>query len=66
MEMLWTIVSGSLLLAGSFFSITGGIGVIRLPDFYSRLHGAGVTDTMGAGLIIVGLMFQAGLTLATA
>jgi multicomponent Na+:H+ antiporter subunit G len=34
-----------------------------MPDFWTRTHAAGITDTMGAGLILVGLMFQAGLSL---
>ena len=53
------------LVSGSFFAVTGGIGLIRLPDFYCRIHGAGVTDTLGAGLVLLGLMFQAGFGLAT-
>lgn len=53
------------LIAGSFFSIVGGVGIIRLPEFFSRLHGGGVTDTLGAGLIVTGLMFQGGLSLVT-
>ena len=44
----------------------GGVGLLRLPDFYSRIHGGGVTDTLGAGLVITGLMLQGGLTLTTA
>ena len=40
------------------------VGIVRLPDFFSRLHGGGITDTLGAGLILVGLMFQAGFSLA--
>ena len=51
------------LVVGSLFAIIGGIGIVRLPDFYSRMHGAGITDTMGAGLVLVGLMFQGGMTL---
>ncbi len=47
------------LLAGSFFTLVGGIGVLRLPDFFTRMHGAGITDTLGAGLILTGLMLQA-------
>lgn len=54
-----------LLLLGGFFSIVGGIGIIRLPEFFSRMHGGGITDTLGAGLILAGLMFQSGLSLAT-
>ncbi len=49
-------VGWTLLIAGSIFSVIGGIGIVRFPDFYSRLHGGGITDTMGAGLILVGLM----------
>ncbi|WP_420634651.1 monovalent cation/H(+) antiporter subunit G [Candidatus Palauibacter sp.] len=50
-------VSNVLVLAGAAFAVIGGIGIVRLPDFYSRIHGAGITDTLGAGLILTGLMF---------
>lgn len=53
------------IASGSVFVIIGGIGLLRFPDFYSRIHAAGITDTMGAWLILVGLMFSAGLTLVT-
>jgi multicomponent Na+:H+ antiporter subunit G len=59
------LLSWICLLAGSFFCIVGGIGLVRLPDFYSRMHGSGITDTLGAGLVLVGLMIQGGLTLVT-
>jgi multicomponent Na+:H+ antiporter subunit G len=59
------ILTWIFLLAGSFFAIVGGIGVVRLPEFYSRLHGGGVTDTAGAGLIVIGLLFQGGWSLVT-
>lgn len=65
MEQWLDIVSGVLLAAGSFFIIVGAIGLIRLPDMFTRMHGAGVTDTLGAGLFIAGLMVQGGLTLTT-
>jgi len=54
------IISWLFLLSGSFFAIVGGIGIVRLPEFYSRLHGGGVTDTLGAALILIGLCFQIG------
>lgn len=54
-----------LLATGGFFCIVGCIGLVRLPDFYTRMHGASVTDTLGAGLILLGLMLMAGLTLVT-
>ena len=66
MQILVDILSWILLLGGSFFAIVGALGVIRMPDLFTRLHAAGITDTMGAGLILLGLMFQGGLTLVTA
>jgi multicomponent Na+:H+ antiporter subunit G len=57
------LLSWVLIVGGSLFAMIGGLGVLRLPDFYTRLHGASITDTAGAGLIILGLMLQAGLTL---
>lgn len=64
-ELVVDVMSWVCLLGGSFFAIVGGVGIVRLPDFFSRLHGGGVTDTMGAGLIMVGLMLQSGLALGT-
>jgi len=58
------LVSWVCLLTGSFFAISGGIGILRFPDFFTRMHATGVTDTLGAGLILVGLMFQAGWSAA--
>lgn len=54
----WTLIG-----TGSAFVIIGGIGLIRFPDLFTRFHAAGVTDTLGAGCIIAGLMIQAGFTL---
>ncbi len=59
------IITWVFLILGSFFAIVGGIGIVRLPEFYSRLHGGGITDTLGAGLIVTGLLFQGGLSLTT-
>lgn len=60
------IASAALMITGAVFVLAGAIGVIRLPDFYTRMHAAGVTDTLGAELIVIGLMLQAGFTLVTA
>ena len=57
------LVSWICLVIGSLFCLIGGIGMLRMPDFYTRGHAAGVTDTLGAGLILLGLMFQAGFGL---
>ena len=48
--------SALCLLAGSFLCLSGGVGVLRFPDFYTRMHAVGVTDTLGAGMILVGLI----------
>ena len=54
------LLSWTVLMAGCFFGITGGIGLLRFPDFYTRMHAAGITDTLCAALILLGLMLQAG------
>lgn len=66
MSVLLDMTSWACLAAGGGFCIIGAAGLIRMPDFYTRMHAASVTDTLGAGLILVGLMLQAGLTLVTA
>lgn len=65
MEVFLDVLSWIFLISGSFFAMVGGIGVLRMPDLFTRLHASGVTDTMGAGLILTGLMFQGGLSLVT-
>ncbi len=58
--MAWNdVVTTVFLFVGVFFALTGALGVLRMPDFYSRLHPAGKSDTLAQGLILVGLMFQA-------
>jgi multicomponent Na+:H+ antiporter subunit G len=59
------IVSAVLIAIGSFFIVTGAIALLRLPDLYTRIHGASVIDTAGAGFLIAGLMLQAGFSLVT-
>ena len=54
--------SWALLLGGSCFVVIGSIGINRFPDFFTRLHAASLTDTLGITLIIGGLMLQAGAT----
>ena len=51
------------LAAGGFFCVTGALGLVRMPDFYTRMHAASVIETLGAGLILLGLVLQAGFTL---
>ncbi|MBK7767918.1 MAG: monovalent cation/H(+) antiporter subunit G [Sulfuritalea sp.] len=63
MSALVDIVSALCLASGGFFCLVGGIGLLRMPDFYTRMHAGSVIETLGAGLILLGLMFQAGLSL---
>jgi multicomponent Na+:H+ antiporter subunit G len=65
MELAIDIIVWALLLSGGVFAIIGGIGILRMPDVYTRLHGAGITDTLGAGLILTGLAVHEGFTLVT-
>ena len=55
--------SWACLVAGGVFCVTGALGLVRMPDFYTRMHAASVIETLGAGLILLGLLLQAGLTL---
>ena len=53
-------LSWLLLLSGGAFCVLGGVGLLRLPDFYSRAHAGGLTDTLGSTLLLAGLALQAG------
>ena len=58
MSMLIEWLSAICLLAGGFLCITGGVGIVRMPDFFSRVHAAGVTETLAAPLLLFGLLLQ--------
>lgn len=58
MDIVVNMSSTLCLLLGSFLCLSGGVGIIRFPDFYTRMHAVGVTDTLGAGMILIGLMLQ--------
>jgi len=60
------VLSWACLLVGGAFCIVGAIGLLRMPDFYTRVHAASITDTIGFGLLLLGMMLQAGLSLVTA
>jgi multicomponent Na+:H+ antiporter subunit G len=59
------IASWLLLLSGSFFFVVGAIGMLRMPDFYTRMHASSVTETLGSGLMIAGMMLQSGFNQTT-
>jgi len=63
MDLVLDVLSWISIVAGLFFMIVGTIGVLRMPDVFTRLHAAGMTDTMGAGFLILGMALQAGLGL---
>ncbi len=54
-----------LLIFGAFLMLGGSIGMIRLPDFYSRTHATGKTDTFGIILVLTGLAVHEGPTLSS-
>jgi multicomponent Na+:H+ antiporter subunit G len=65
MSLVADILGWAFILAGSFFTVVGAFGLVRMPDLYTRLHASGVLDPFGVSLILIGLMFQAGFTLVT-
>ena len=58
MAIVLDILSWLCILAGAGLSITAGIGLLRLPDLFTRMHAAGIGDTLAAGLFVLGMAFQ--------
>ena len=58
-ELVLDVLSWGLFLIGGVLILAGALGLVRFPDFYTRLHAAGVTDTMGADLILLAMALQA-------
>jgi multicomponent Na+:H+ antiporter subunit G len=58
MEQVLEVVSGILLVIGALFTLTGAVGLLRFPDFYTRIHAGGITETVGAGFILLGLLLR--------
>ncbi|MCB1429979.1 MAG: monovalent cation/H(+) antiporter subunit G, partial [Nitratireductor sp.] len=50
MTIVATFLAGILIIVGSFFALTAALGLVRLPDVYSRMHAASKAGTMGSGL----------------
>lgn len=63
--MFIDVLSWIFLVCGGLLGVIGGIGIHRFPDFFTRLHAAGTTDTLCAALILLGLGLQAGVTLVS-
>ena len=64
-DLALDILSWILLTLGGVCVLIGGIGGLRLPNFYTRIHAASLTDTMATLLIFIGIILQAGFTLAS-
>ena len=58
-----SIASTILLLVGSVFTLIGSIGIVRMPEVFTRLHAAGITDTLGAAGVLLGVALKAGFSL---
>ena len=63
MAVVIDILSWAALLGGSFFYVVGAIGLNRMPDIFTRMHAVSVSETLGIGLLILGMVLQAGFTL---
>ena len=61
--MILDALSWILLVTGGLAGMIGGLGIHRFPDFFTRLHAAGITDTLCAASILSGLALQAGFSL---
>ena len=58
MDLVLDVTSWVAIVAGLAFMLIGTVGILRLPDVYTRLHAAGMTDTMGAGFLLLGMALQ--------
>ena len=64
MTAAWDVVGAMLLAVGLVFVAGGAVGLVRLPDVYSRAHAASKCDSIGAGAILAGLALLGGATFA--
>lgn len=65
MTVLIDALSWICILLGSFFTVVGAFGLVRMPEVFTRMHAQSVTDTLGVGFLILGMGLQAGLSLVT-
>ena len=59
------VISWVLIAGGSIFTVIGAIGILRFPDFWSRLYAASITDSGGVILLLAGMALHEGFTLVT-
>ena len=65
MTLVLETASWALILLGSFFTISGALGLVRMPEVFTRMHAASVTDTLGVGFLILGMCLQSGFSLVS-
>ncbi len=58
MSVVLDILGWGALVAGGFFCLIGAIGLHRMPDVFTRMHATSVSDTMGVGLLTLGMLSQ--------
>ena len=63
MAQVIDLLSWIALLGGGFFYVVGAIGLNRMPDIFTRMHAVSVSETLGVGLMTLGMLLQAGFTL---
>lgn len=61
-DLIRMIVASMLMVAGAFFFLVGVLGLLRMPDVFSRIHTTTKGDTLGVGLIILGIMLLYGFS----
>ena len=60
MAIVTDVLSWVLLVGGGVLIVSGAVGLLRFPDFYTRLHAVSVTETLATWSILLGLILQAG------
>lgn len=59
------ILSSIFIFCGLFFVTTSTVGMLKLSDFYSKFHPAGIMDSLGMPLIMIGLIVRNGLSVVS-
>lgn len=57
--MLFEIIAGIFLVVGALFTLLAGIGILRFPDLYTRMHAASKAGTLGSCLLLLAIAFVA-------
>jgi len=65
LESIFNIISLAFMISGTFFMLSGALGILRMPDFFTRIHPSGVIDSFGAPLILIGAAIHYGFSFVT-